>query len=281
MNTALAGAVAESRRAVVAARALWREGLIPECHAYMASGLRTMIKAWEPADSDQDDAASRREQALAALKRAGYRGDIGRLRAAVAAAAIEAQPADPAKLEWIWAEAERLSAFTIRRLTPPAARKRARIRAAVLAGIVVVAAVLVMMRLWGRPGGARVSASAEYSPGYPASFAADGIEGTEWLLPDRQPGWLQLKFGSPRRVQRVLLLNAHNRYFMDRGSERVRVTAYSEGGSTATAEGRFDHLTSDRSPLDLAINAERVVRVRVEILSYFKEGGGLADVEVY
>jgi hypothetical protein len=138
--------------------------------------------------------------------------------------------------------------------------------------------VVLCWRLWGRP---VVSASGVYSTDHTAANAFDGLDATEWLLPDRQVGWLDIRFASSRKLRRVRLLNSHNIYFMDRAAERVKVTAYGKRGPIATAQGRFAKINGKRSPLDLSLSADAAVRIRVEVLSYFGSGGGLAEVELY
>jgi hypothetical protein len=296
MTLALPEAILQSRRALDSARALWREGLVPECHAYMVAALRTMLKAWVPVQARE---ASLRvetatlepeeQQALAELARAGYRR-VELLRTALAATAVVTTPAAlppqavslpsfelPPDFEAIWAEAERLARFTVRRLTPPAARKKRRLILGAGLCLVLVFAGVIMGRLWHRP---RASTSAVFGSDFPAAYAVDGIEATEWLMPDNTPGWLDVTFSSPRSVHLVRLLNCHNRYYADRAAQRVRVTAFGDWGPLGSVEGAFAALKAERSPLDLVLDAQKVTRLRVDVLSFFGRGGGLAEVEV-
>lgn len=282
----------EGRREIDSAAALWRDGLVPEAHAHMTSALSKTLLAWAPAappaenGSREQSDEPREQQAFDVLGRAGYR-TLDRLKAARAATVdVEGRPL-PMPLastftlnpdfEWIWAEAERLSRFTVRHFTPPSVRRRTRRRATIALGAAAVAVLLFMVRLWGRP---RVMASSDYSPEYAVTYAVDGSYSTEWLLPNGSPGWLQIAFRSPRRVRSVRLTNAHNGQHLDRGAQQVRVTAFSDQGPVGSAEGRFDGVTSNRSQLDFSLGADRVTYLRVEVLSYFGLGGGFAEVEV-
>ena len=280
-------AAAHTRRAVAAGLALWREGLIAESHVYMAEALRTAVGAWSPIDgvspSSVPEAAvasapSRDEAALNALLRAGY-PSVNRLRAALVIPPSAVGGAARPELDWIWDEIERLCRFTLRRLTPERIRRRRRIYGGAALAAVALGAVLVAVNLWRAPS-VTASGSFPYEP-HPPSYALDGMAASEWLLPDGTPGWLEIAFRSPRRVHSVRLLNSHNRYFMDRASERVRVIAFSGQWPVATAEGRFDRINIERSALDLPLEAEKVTRLRVEILSFFRTGGGLAEIEVH
>jgi hypothetical protein len=290
MSLDLSGAscsVEHYRRDALAARVLWREGLVSECHVFMVSALRALLEAWVPADANSTTTSNedhaREQAALEALTAASY-PDVARLRAALEAGSSETHPRDlrPRPLEapdldWIWTEAERLFRFTSRRLTGPPTRKRTLRRAGAVLGGALIALLLILALLWGRP---TISASATYSSEHAATNAIDGIESTEWLLPDSSLGWLDLKFPWPRRVRRVQLLNSHNRYYFDRATQRVRVTAFSHERTVASVEGSFTQLTGERSPLELKLDAQRVTRLRVDVLSFFKNGGGLAEIEV-
>ena len=110
--------------------------------------------------------------------------------------------------------------------------------------------------------------------------ALDGLEGTEWLLPETTPGWIDVLPPKPRALKRVRLTNAHNEYYLDRASKKVRVTAFSEAGPVGSVEGAFEEFKQDTSILDLRLEAQNVVRVRIEVLSFFKRGGGLAEIEL-
>jgi hypothetical protein len=173
--------------------------------------------------------------------------------------------------------AERLAAFTARRLRSPAQR-RARARRRLAIGLLGAAALAVVgISIWRRP---LVSASAVYSTQFPASQAADGLTATEWLLPDGQTGWLELGFRAPRDLRQVRLHNAHNRTYNDRATRRFRVTAFAGVRPLASAEDEFDGIISSDPERRVALGARGVTRVRVEILSHFGRGAGLAEVDV-
>jgi hypothetical protein len=107
------------------------------------------------------------------------------------------------------------------------------------------------------------------------------LEATEWLLPDATPGWVDVMFHSARAVHRITLVNSHNVFYLDRAAQAVRVTAFTERGKAASVEGSFPELTAERSAIELPLEAQGVTRIRVDVLSYFKLGGGLAEIEVH
>jgi len=249
----------------------------------MLSALSALIDAWSPVSNGESEAepAARTEQALLALEQARYR-HLDRLRAALAEAQ-KSTPGDTAKTraandaEWLWTEIERLNQFTVQHFTPAAMRKRARIKLGIALGVVLLLGVVFLVRLWGRP---HAHASGVISDEHLAAHALDGLEGTEWLLPEASTGWIDVLPPRPRTLHGVRLINAHNEYFLDRASQKVRVTAYAETGPVGSIEGAFPSFSQDTSILDLPLEAKQVVRVRIEVLSFFKRGGGFAEVEL-
>ena len=283
MSATFAGSVERAQRSIDSGRALFREGLVSECHGYMINALGTIMDAWagldSAAESENLEPAAAREQALAALSRIGYRRlDLLRRALALTPAGASSVPESVGDVDWLWAEVERLARVSARRAMTPRAQKMARWRWSVGVGSVLVVALLLMMSLWGRP---RVQASGVLSAANPAANAIDGLEATEWLLPDATPGWVDVLLPSARSVHSVRLVNAHNVFYADRGAKAVRVTAFTAQNKAASVEGSFARLTQDRSVLDLPLEAGGVTRVRVEVLTYFQTGGGLAEVEVH
>jgi hypothetical protein len=59
--------------------------------------------------------------------------------------------------------------------------------------------------------------------------------------------------------------------------EKVRVALYCHAQRVAEAEGAF---AAPKTYLDLNLRADCVTHLRVEVLSYFKMGGGLAEIDV-
>jgi len=267
MSSALHDANQRAARAVEGARALFREGVLAEANAFMAQALHALLPAWA-----ESEAQATPEAAYVALERARY-PHTPRLRAAVLAVHGEHRPID---FEWTWAEVERLLLFSVRAAQSPRARKLRRMRWLAASAVALVLVLVVAFRLWGRP---RVEASAVLWDQSPASNVIDGVEATEWLLPDSTAGWVTLNFPRARSVHRVRVANSHNVYYVDRGARQVRVTAFGERGKLASVEGEFPKLTQDRSVLDLRLEAAGATGIRIEVLSYFGRGGGLAEIE--
>ncbi len=275
-------AVSSARRANLVAGALWSRGLVPESEAEMARALRVILDAWTPTANGADGQsgagldAPAAEGALAALARAGY-SNIGRLETALTAASAAQTPPTEVTFSLISGECERLIRFTARALLTPEQIRRRRLVARVgLAGALLIVA-LASMRLWLTP---HATASAVYGPGMPAAHVIDGDEATEWLLRDNEAGSVDITFPVRRTVRAVHIVNAHNRTFLDRAARDVRVTAFARHQVLGTAAGSFASLTAERSVLTLPLVAEGVTRLRVEVLSFFGVGGGVAEVVV-
>ncbi|MEI9953913.1 MAG: discoidin domain-containing protein [Pseudomonadota bacterium] len=277
----------QAQLAIESARALFRSGILVECHAYLALALRSLLDAWASKDSPQADDATtpseRREQALVTLERAKYR-HIVRLSAAYRAVASEApREAHTAELgerdfDWIWPEVDRLNRFSQRHFAPAETRRRLYIRLGLVLGPIALVAIMILSLQRSRP---KVVASQTYGDPYPPEQAVDTLEATEWLLPDGVKGWIDLTFRKPRSVSSVTLVNCHNGGFGDRASAKVLVTAFSNDRVVATVEGKFDKISSERSALDLPLEAKDITRVRAEVLSFHGRGGGFAEVEVH
>ncbi|HYP99041.1 MAG TPA: discoidin domain-containing protein [Polyangiaceae bacterium] len=281
-------AMAEARLSIDSARALFREGILSKCHAYMAVALQSLLDAWAPpSESEGKEAATtseRRERALSAISGAKYRR-FGQLSAAYRA--VEERAASDSRsspvagerdFERIWTEVDRLYRFSVRHFSPVEWRRRLRIGIALALTPVLLVVCLVLFLQHSRP---HVDASSSYGPTYNPGLAVDRLIATEWLLADGEEGWIDLNFKAPRTVHGVTLSNCHNGAFADRGSAKVRVTAFSNDTVVATAEGEFSKISTERTDLELSLAGEKITRIRAEVVSHFGRGGGFAEIEVH
>jgi hypothetical protein len=268
--------VSAARRAVAAGGALFRDGLIAEAHAAVSLALERLLLAWSRKTEAKTAEDTPAQSAFDALAAAGY-PRLERLKAAHETATAPSSNDVSMDVEWVWAETERLLSFTARARKSPAERKRQRVLLAVAAGALVIVGLLTAFRIWVRP---RVVASDAYGPGMPGSFAFDGLETTEWVLPDGKAGWLDIMFRFPRSITAVTIVNGHNRHYLDRASAHVRVEAFTGDRSLASGEARFSKVTPERSAQDVALTATGVTRVRVEVLAWHGVSGALAEIEL-
>ncbi|HEY3253105.1 MAG TPA: hypothetical protein VGJ91_04120 [Polyangiaceae bacterium] len=284
MNATFVGSVERAQRCIERGLTLFRDGFLVECHDAMVEALRLQLGAWsgvaESAPSEPAAAHAVHEQAWSALERSGYRR-IDRLRAAAQAAELgSASPlarAASTDFDWIWAEVERLTRFSARHALTPRARSLRRFRRGSFSLASVALVLLTCYLLWGR---SRAQASAIHSDAFAVKNVVDGLEATEWLLPDGTLGWVDVIPPRARTVHGIRLFNAHNTFYADRATRAVHVTAFTERGPGPSVDGAFAAFSESRSVLDLPLEASDVTRIRVEIVSYFKSGGGLAEIEI-
>lgn len=151
-------------------------------------------------------------------------------------------------------------------------------RRAVLVATVVafVLTAFLSVRILRAP---KATASAILAAGYSANAAIDGDPESEWLLPDKSPGWLDLHVRPGRYVTRVRLINALNPPFGDRATERYSVIAYRNGVQIGKIDGAFRDEPGVRAVQDVFLR-DRVDRIRIEVTSFFRNGGGLSEVIV-
>ncbi len=123
-------------------------------------------------------------------------------------------------------------------------------------------------------------ASGIYSSDFVASQAVDGLNKTEWILPQQQTGWLELSFARPREVRALVLRNSTNGHYRDRATKALKVEAYSRGQLVATGKGEFPPIDDDAGPITVNLAARDVTHVRVTVESFYGSGGGLAEVRV-
>lgn len=185
-----------------------------------------------------------------------------------------------------WRELLRVRGDLDRDLSPvlvtPRELKRTRIvRIAVTVAVVVFAVIGLTMALRTEPKvGANASAWLGRRPQFEPAKAIDGDRSTEWLLEDRSNGWIEINLEPPRDISAVKLLNAHNPPYEDRGTQAFRIELFSGARSVGAVNGRFPpQPPPQREPLRVAVRGSNVDRVRISSLSYYRIGGGLAEIE--
>lgn len=142
----------------------------------------------------------------------------------------------------------------------------------VLGGIVKVATTTT-------PPSANASATWQDQEQYRPAAAIDGNPETAWLLPDRQPGWVDLVLGSPRRVDRVRLVNAHNAPWNDRATNEYVLEIYAGGQKVREIPGSFEWSETPQ-PVVVDVGVDAVERVRFAVRSHHHLGAGLAELAV-
>jgi hypothetical protein len=161
------------------------------------------------------------------------------------------------------------------------AKQITRLRFARIGGVAVAALALVGLTAFvvRGPRLLRAKVSASYDNHFEAPNAVDGNEVTEWLLPDRAPGWIEVEVIPRRTLKRVKLMNARNKPFADRATKEFHVDLLDRGKVVKSFDGQFDAYSAEPTwrTLDAGIRADAV---RVEVRSWFVTGGGLAEIQV-
>ena len=155
------------------------------------------------------------------------------------------------------------------------------VRIAVTVGLVVVTVIGLILALRTEPKvGATASGWLGRRPQFEPAKAIDGDRSTEWLLEDRTNGWIEVTLDPPRDITAVKLLNAHNPPYEDRGTQAFRIELFSGSRSVGTANGRLPpQPPPPREPHRVAVRGSNVDRVRFSSISYYRIGGGLAEIE--
>ena len=133
-------------------------------------------------------------------------------------------------------------------------------------------------------GGPEVTATATGVYGDDPMFgpdrAVDDDTATEWLLPDNQPGALELRVKRPRRIERVRLVNGHNREFNDRATNAYEVEVYAGERLLKKVAGSFPQLLPAPLPVNIAIGVDGADRVRFVVKSHHRFGAALAEISL-
>jgi hypothetical protein len=124
-----------------------------------------------------------------------------------------------------------------------------------------------------------VVASAIYSDAFKPELAIDGKIGTEWILPDSTAGWIDVRVSPARSIRLVRVTNGHNREHNDYAIKGYRLEAYRGDQVVATAIREFTTVTPE-PPHDVPLVADKVDRVRLNVMSWFGHGGALAEIKV-
>jgi hypothetical protein len=145
------------------------------------------------------------------------------------------------------------------------------------------AALLVLLGafLLARKRPVTVEASATAEPALVADHLIDGDEKTEWALPDRTPGYVDVVMAEPRKVARIKLLNSKNLPSGERGVREFKVEAFLAGNQVVKAvEGAFSTWSREPQWQTVDLDVPNVTRLRVSVKTWFGAGGGLTELVV-
>jgi hypothetical protein len=173
-------------------------------------------------------------------------------------------------------EVERAAGLVL--ATPREIANARRGRRATVIGLAIV--VLGSLAWWiHTPLVLHATASGQQPGAFGPTNAVDDDLKTIWLLPDRQPGWLDITFGGARSVSKLRLI-PRNPPLNDRGVKDARVTAFLGDKSVRTKDVSFpEPAGADPEWSDIPIDA-KCDRIRIEVKSSYKLGAGITEVQV-
>lgn len=160
-------------------------------------------------------------------------------------------------------------------------KERRTVRAVRVGGAVLllVLGVALAVFLARRPVKLHAEASSSNGPRFPPQMATDGVEATEWQLPDLVQGWLDLAPLKPRPFTRLRVLNGTNRGSPDRAVLQADVEIWSQGKVQKTLPldlGPFS-LKPEWRRLDLGTGAMPIEKVRIVVKTWAGQGGAIAE----
>lgn len=163
-------------------------------------------------------------------------------------------------------------------LTPAQVASKRRNRLVLLAFVLLAVLVGGYFALR-RPSGTFATASASFGndDAYAPANVMDGNADTEWLLPDRSSGWLEINVDPRRRIEAISIVNASNQPHEDRATRDYTIEVWANGELARSVEGTLPFSTA-RAPVRHELGVEGVERVRIVARSWHQLGAGLAEV---
>ena len=147
------------------------------------------------------------------------------------------------------------------------------------ASLVLALGLFGLFLLLRTPTGYEATASGTFGPDFPPRSVIDDDHASEWLLPDRTAGWVEVSLSPPERVEKLKLLNGHNRHFNDRAVQEYTVEVYANGELARTVEGSFEEFQTRPQWVEHALGIDGVERVRVNVRSWHRTGAALAEID--
>lgn len=124
---------------------------------------------------------------------------------------------------------------------------------------------------------------------WPPENAVDRDELTYWHLPPGKTGYLELLLHPAKRVRAIRVLNGHDNHVRDpnradrrpfrQAARQIRIRAFSQGNQVFETQVELSQIGNwERTTIPIGMDG--IERIRIEIESFYGDGGGLAEVEV-
>lgn len=158
--------------------------------------------------------------------------------------------------------------------------RRAQIRrAGAIVGYAIAAVCLVVWFLR-RPTTMSAEASGSYNATFFPSRALDGDITSEWLLPDRTSGWIDIEISPPRAVHVVRLMNARNVPYNDRATNQFRVESSFKGAPLFGVDDAFAGFSTQPVWREIRMDGQVVDHIKVIVRSWHESGAGFAEITI-
>ncbi|MBL8716533.1 MAG: discoidin domain-containing protein [Myxococcales bacterium] len=160
--------------------------------------------------------------------------------------------------------------------------ERVRVRRTRVGGVAFFLIASLVFGVWlaRRPVSLKTDASTSWGARFAPANVTDGVDSTEWLLPDATPGWLEVAPSKPRPFTRIKILNGKNSGNPDRGVLEADIEVWSGGRPIKTIPtnlGPFS-LKPDWRSIDLGVGKTPVEKVRIVVKTWAGQGGAIAEV---
>ena len=188
-------------------------------------------------------------------------------------------PAHADRYHALLAEIDRLADDQLGAVLNERGVRTLRITRIAVAASVALASLLLLWALVRTPKTLKAEASAQYDAAHDPSRAVDGSDKTEWLLPDKATGWLEVQVVPARNVKRLKVLNARNPPWNDRATQDFHVDVYFKGQVVKQFDHRFESFNPDPTWRNFDVGT-KVDRVRLTVKSHHASGAGFGEVEV-
>jgi len=156
-------------------------------------------------------------------------------------------------------------------------RLRIRRAAFLTAALLVVALVVVVLLV---PRALQINISSRYAAEFDGKNAFDGSPTSEWLLPDGQLGWIELRFRNVRQVHNIRVQNAVNRHYRDRATRAFKLELFRGDQRVASFKGEFPPIGVGDRWLSFPLTTQGIDRVLLNVQSFHGAGGGIAEIEL-
>jgi hypothetical protein len=158
--------------------------------------------------------------------------------------------------------------------------RRAQLRRAAAIVAYAVFGVYLVLSIVRRPATLSAEASGSYSATFFPSKAIDGDPASEWLLPDRTTGWIDIELSPPRPVKTVRLLNARNIPYNDRATGQYRVESFFKGTSVFGVDDAFAGFNPAPTAREVTLDGQTVDHIKVFVKSWHEGGAGFAEITI-